>query len=587
MADAVNIGGIYADLDLNTGNLDQGLAKGRQAMEAVAQEVRTLQANFKAGAISAQDLAARTAELNQVMAELKSRMEAAYSAVGVTGNGLGVLNAGMTRAAGGSRDLGRSVLLASQGLEDLQYGIGAVLNNIPMLVMSLGGTAGLAGVISVVAVGSKVLYDHWDDLMGLFGSGKPKSEAEEMAELAKQTRLTADEAERLARFKALEGKTAELRGAKTESQAKSEDTATKAIVEADIKRVRQGVIKNAPEMLEGDDGVQKARKALKDAEGLSTTRSLGRGEVATNDPGMIEAKREAVAAARKAIPDAIRAAADKLAANDVLTKFGPNGPGQLADIVARDPAAFGPHAGVLQGELRKAQQQADVTPEERAAKEADKAWDKDAEGVAEHDKKARAEAAKLDKFYQDDARQADEFDRKERAKAKRARQEERGRDRDTAKERDDLAHKLNPGLDRDVETNIGMARLGGVPMDQIGKDIEAALVKSGMSDGKIPDGRGGFVQAGENDAKAEAKKLLAEGDERLNDRVARSGQNRKSEAVRNSETFDTAGLTARAQSAVKSGVESESKKHTTLLGEVVHKLSKMADRKTIEIEVKD
>lgn len=47
---------------------------------------------------------------------------------------------------------GNSILYASQAFEDLQYGIRGVLNNIPQLVMSLGGTAGLAGVISIVAV---------------------------------------------------------------------------------------------------------------------------------------------------------------------------------------------------------------------------------------------------------------------------------------------------------------------------------------------------------------------------------------------------------------------------------------------------
>ncbi len=59
MADAINLGGIYADLDLNTGNLDRGLAGARVAMDAMGSEVRTLQAGFKAGSISSQDFAAR------------------------------------------------------------------------------------------------------------------------------------------------------------------------------------------------------------------------------------------------------------------------------------------------------------------------------------------------------------------------------------------------------------------------------------------------------------------------------------------------------------------------------------------------
>ena len=59
-------------------------------------------------------------------------------------------------------DLGRSTLLASQGYEDLQFGIGGVLNNIPPLVMALGGTAGLAGVISIAAVAASQMGNVFD-----------------------------------------------------------------------------------------------------------------------------------------------------------------------------------------------------------------------------------------------------------------------------------------------------------------------------------------------------------------------------------------------------------------------------------------
>ena len=57
-----------------------------------------------------------------------------------------------TKAGKSSSKAGNSILYASQAFEDLQYGIRGVLNNIPQLIMSLGGTAGLAGVISIVAV---------------------------------------------------------------------------------------------------------------------------------------------------------------------------------------------------------------------------------------------------------------------------------------------------------------------------------------------------------------------------------------------------------------------------------------------------
>lgn len=51
-----------------------------------------------------------------------------------------------------SRNTSMALLELSRGFEDAQYGIRGVLNNIPSLVLSLGGTAGLAGAISIGAV---------------------------------------------------------------------------------------------------------------------------------------------------------------------------------------------------------------------------------------------------------------------------------------------------------------------------------------------------------------------------------------------------------------------------------------------------
>lgn len=67
------------------------------------------------------------------------------------------LNNEVQAGAKGQRNLGYATLEASRGLEDLQYGVKGVLNNIPTLIMQLGGSAGLAGVLSLVAVGLTVL----------------------------------------------------------------------------------------------------------------------------------------------------------------------------------------------------------------------------------------------------------------------------------------------------------------------------------------------------------------------------------------------------------------------------------------------
>lgn len=81
--------------------------------------------------------------------------------------------AGATEVKRSSTDASRSLLLFSQGFEDAQYGIRGVLNNIPGLVMALGGTAGIAGAISIAAVSFSVLYE-W--------MGKTEVKASDLAE---------------------------------------------------------------------------------------------------------------------------------------------------------------------------------------------------------------------------------------------------------------------------------------------------------------------------------------------------------------------------------------------------------------------
>ena len=71
----------------------------------------------------------------------------------------------------GKRNSGAAVLELSRGLEDAQYGIKGVLNNLPGLVVALGGTAGLAGALSIAAVAGSVLWEQ-------FGKGAKKSKGE-------------------------------------------------------------------------------------------------------------------------------------------------------------------------------------------------------------------------------------------------------------------------------------------------------------------------------------------------------------------------------------------------------------------------
>jgi hypothetical protein len=66
----------------------------------------------------------------------------------------------------------RNLLYLSQGIEDLQYGLSAVVNNIPQLVMGMGMGAGAAGAISIAAVAVNQLVKHWDELSQAWGNDK-------------------------------------------------------------------------------------------------------------------------------------------------------------------------------------------------------------------------------------------------------------------------------------------------------------------------------------------------------------------------------------------------------------------------------
>lgn len=75
-----------------------------------------------------------------------------------TGGATQTLTSGLTKLAPTTRNNAQALLMFSQGFEDAQYGIRGVLNNIPSLIMTLGGGAGLAGAISIAAVAGSTLY---------------------------------------------------------------------------------------------------------------------------------------------------------------------------------------------------------------------------------------------------------------------------------------------------------------------------------------------------------------------------------------------------------------------------------------------
>lgn len=88
--------------------------------------------------------------------------------------------AGQSQVQQSTRNSSAALLMFSQGLEDAQYGIRGVLNNIPGLVMSLGASGGVAGAISIAAVSFSMLFD-WLGKTGEEAS-KSKDEVNQLAE---------------------------------------------------------------------------------------------------------------------------------------------------------------------------------------------------------------------------------------------------------------------------------------------------------------------------------------------------------------------------------------------------------------------
>lgn len=89
-----------------------------------------------------------------------------------------------------SGHMGRGLLQAAYTIDDLQYGFRAILNNIPQLVMGLGGSAGLAGAIGILAIALSKIEIDWSkftsglvDTRGLEGV---KTWTEHLADLTEQ-----------------------------------------------------------------------------------------------------------------------------------------------------------------------------------------------------------------------------------------------------------------------------------------------------------------------------------------------------------------------------------------------------------------
>jgi len=85
-----------------------------------------------------------------------------------------------------SFNAGQSMLVFGQTVQDAQYGMAAMSNQLPQLAYMLGAGAGLAGVVAIAAVGIDLLIKHVD----VFGTGAKKAAAD-AKKLADETNMAA------------------------------------------------------------------------------------------------------------------------------------------------------------------------------------------------------------------------------------------------------------------------------------------------------------------------------------------------------------------------------------------------------------
>ncbi|WP_264499981.1 hypothetical protein [Luteolibacter flavescens] len=161
----VELGDAVNSLGTSTSGGTQTISANlRNAADAASRVERS--ARPAAGSISA-----LTAEVNrlerelmnlpvgsQAFTDMAARVRAARQALADADQQARRL-AGSVRTSGGGANSGAAVLEFSRAFEDAQYGIRGVLNNIPTLIAMLGGSAGLAGVISLVAVAGTQLWE--------------------------------------------------------------------------------------------------------------------------------------------------------------------------------------------------------------------------------------------------------------------------------------------------------------------------------------------------------------------------------------------------------------------------------------------
>jgi hypothetical protein len=103
----------------------------------------------------------------------------------------------VARAGTNAGKAGQLMTSLGYAADDLQYGFKGLSNNIQPIVSQIPALAGFAGAISIGAIAAYQLYEHWDQVVGLFGQGLPQPALTGPELLADNIRKATDELELL------------------------------------------------------------------------------------------------------------------------------------------------------------------------------------------------------------------------------------------------------------------------------------------------------------------------------------------------------------------------------------------------------
>lgn len=198
-------------------------------------------ATFKVQGDGFDDLRLRFAKMKEDINELAG----AQAQVGKAADAMG------REVQRGARQSTWALMELSRGIEDMQYGFNAVVNNIPGFVMSLGFSGGIAGAASIAAVGINQLVQHWDYLVDAFQAAWSGSTLDQL----QQIRQRAEEA-----AKAFD----ELAKKPTEFAARGAGQLEKAMVEGDLGKWLERVtveVGKTPGLAATEEQVVAARQA--------------------------------------------------------------------------------------------------------------------------------------------------------------------------------------------------------------------------------------------------------------------------------------------------------------------------------------